>query len=115
VQVTEDNGTCIDTTERFLVQIDECTRISELSDSEINIYPNPATSSLVIKCLSQDTDDGFDLLIYNMQGYLVDKVIVASGKDHTEIDVSEYPAGIYTLHMIIGNKQYRKSRFVVTH
>lgn len=114
VQLNEANSDCADSTEHYMVQIDECTIISELNEEEIKIYPNPATSNLVIQCMALEIDNGFELLVHNMQGHMVEKVIVTAGKDHTELNVSEYPAGIYTLQMISGNKQYRKARFVVS-
>jgi len=115
VMVTEDNGACANSTEDYMVQIDECTSIDELSDSEFKIYPNPATTNLMIECLSLNEGEGFELQVRNIQGHLVERVIVTAGKDYTEVNVENYPPGVYYIQLITGSKQFKKASFVVTH
>lgn len=115
VMVTEDNGACIDSTDHYMVQIDECTSIDELEDHEVRIYPNPASTSLMIEFEELNENEGFELQIRNMQGHLIESVIVTAGKDHTELNVESYPSGIYYIQVLAGERQYKRARFVVTH
>jgi hypothetical protein len=115
VMVTEDNGACMDSTDHYMVQIDECTSIDELDEHEVKIYPNPASTSLMIEFGQLGENEGFELQIRNMQGHLVESVIVTAGKDNTQLNVESYPSGIYYIQILTGNKQYKRARFVVTH
>jgi hypothetical protein len=115
VMVTEDNGACMDATDHYMVQIDECTTIDELEEQEVKIYPNPSSTSLMIEFDQLSENEGFELQIRNMQGHLVESVIVTAGKDNTQLNVESYPSGIYYIQVLAGNKQYKRARFVVTH
>lgn len=115
VKVSEDNGACADSTEPYMVQIEICPGIDELSAEELNIYPNPATDILYIECPALELDEGFKLNIWNMHGRLIEKVIVSAGKNHTEFSVSEYQTGMYILEVFTESKSYGKTRFVVNH
>lgn len=114
VKVTENNGACENSTENYIVQIDECTSIDELTQNGIKVYPNPATDILNVECPEINTE-GFDLTIWNIHGKRIERVIVAAGKTNTKISVSDYQSGIYILEVSAGSKSFGKTRFVVHH
>jgi len=69
-----------------IIVVDSTVGISETPNSEITIYPNPTNSKLNIEIESHIT-------LYNLQGILLKETY---GK---EIDISEYPHGIYFLRV----------------
>ena len=115
IMVTEDNGTCADSSDHYMVQIDECTSIDELDDNEFKIYPNPATSKLMIECISLNEDEGFEIQVWNVQGKLIENLIVTPGKDYTELNVEHYQEGVYFVKVITDSRQFKRASFVVSH
>ena len=114
IWVTEDNGACADSSESYEVQIDECISIDELAISEFKVYPNPASSIVRVESLNI-RDENMELGVWNAHGKLMEKVIINSGEAHTEINVSDYPAGIYFIEITTQSNTYNKIRFIVHH
>ncbi len=114
VQLTEDNGACAGSTENYDVQIDECTSVDELTLNEFNLYPNPASSMITIEFLNGN-EEGFELSVWNMHGKLMEQQNIVSAKSNAEINVADYPAGIYFVQMSTQTTTYSKIRFVVNH
>lgn len=77
--------------------------------SDISIYPNPSSGKFII--LFDDTMDPYaGIKIYNIMGNLVQEIRNSKTKD--EIDLSDYPNGIYILTVTIG-KELRKQKIVI--
>lgn len=73
---------------------------------KLEIYPNPATHSIIIK--SNQTENpiiGKMLYIYNLNGQLVQKQII--GKNSESINVQKLPAAMYILQVGELNKAHR--------
>ena len=68
----------------------------------ISIYPNPTTSKLRVQQFGQDALNAA-FKIYDAAGKLV-----LSGKDASEIDVTELPKGVYLLEIEIDKKVSRQ-------
>jgi hypothetical protein len=114
VNVTEDNGACAETTENYEVQIDECTGLDELTMEDVKLYPNPANSMITIELVNANID-GYEMNVWNMHGKKIETIILASGMNQTELNVADYPAGIYFVELSTETTTYNKIRFIVNH
>lgn len=114
VRVTEDNGACLDSTENYIVQIDECTGIDELTVNDYKLYPNPASSMVTLEFVQGNTL-GYNMNIWNTHGKLMIERKVPAGENSTEINVSDFPAGIYFVELSTETATYNKIRFIVNH
>ena len=74
------------------------------SRSVLNIYPNPVRYSLTIEN-GQGT-----AIIYNALGQLIQQVDIDASK--VQLDVSELPQGIYTIHIRKTNGENVTKQFV---
>lgn len=75
--------------------------------SSLSIYPNPATNTLYVNCLSQEEIVQID--IYSISGQ-ISKSLTPNVKD-SSIDISELPKGTYIIVLSSKNKVYRE-RFI---
>lgn len=66
--------------------------------NELLVYPNPNNGVFSIEV--ENDDENAELQIYNSIGVLINRC----GFDK-EIDISDYPAGLYLLRMISGNDE----------
>lgn len=73
------------------VTVDICIGVTETENAEVKIYPNPASSALVIEW------GGGKVSLHNAIGELVVEKSAAGNRE--EIDVSNLPEGIYFLRM----------------
>ena len=78
---------------------------AEVDDHGVNLYPNPAQSFITVANAVGNVD------IYNSFGQLVKQVTVKDGVQ--QIDISELNAGVYYLHLGVGNKMITKRFFKV--
>lgn len=60
----------------------------------LNVYPNPAQSELYIE-YDYLPDNAKHLLVYNLNGELMEKILVDSGANKHVLNVSNYNEGIY--------------------
>jgi hypothetical protein len=72
----------------------------------LNVYPNPASSQIT---LSYNTDKAvkMEIEIRNIMGQVVKTIvkdIVSAGTYEISTSVSDFPAGVYTVNTIIGEK-----------
>ena len=112
VRVAEDNGACSDSTENFEVQIDECTGIEDPQSADLRIYPNPTSSVLTIE-FGQNLSDRSLIKVWNMYGKLMDETAVEKGTGKVNINVSEYPSGMYLLEVGSQSIKLDQQRFMV--
>ena len=94
-------NTC-QTTESFTIDIGGS--VSEFAASKINMYPNPANSSLFID-LNKLNNKVTTAQVFNSTGALVMTQPV-NGKNLIEIDVNALPTGIYSVLLSNGKRSY---------
>ena len=79
----------------------------------MEVYPNPSSHFVNIRYSILDTR--YSLFIYDMFGRLMDEIIVPRGQDETQIDISDYPDGIYITVLRNDEKVLGRKKFVVAH
>ena len=87
-------GNCSDTSACKSVQV---VGVGEFSANNfLKLYPNPATSQVLIHC---DEMQGLgELRILNLNGQLLYSSVVEPGKDH-EINIQTLPKGVYLVRV----------------
>jgi hypothetical protein len=68
------------------------TGINEINKSEISIYPNPASTTLFVKGLTQDST----ISIFNSNG----KLLLSKQNTSNQIDISNLEDGIYIIKFV---------------
>jgi len=90
----------------------DCTvGLEEMTELNIQIHPNPATSQLKI---SFPNSNAFILEVYDMSGKLVYKNHKQPGENNILISTIDFADGLYLLRYDQG-KQSGKSKFVIQH
>ncbi|HLP52095.1 MAG TPA: T9SS type A sorting domain-containing protein [Chitinophagales bacterium] len=72
--------------------VDAPSAIGNIADSNIKVYPNPATSFVTIEVENTST-----FAVYTLEGRLVKETTINSGK--TTVDVTQLPAGVYSYQL----------------
>lgn len=115
VTVSEETAAgCSDTSEVFLVTIDNCTGVMETIDSySVTVYPNPAHNLLNIDFVS-NTSGTSEITVYNRIGQLMFKktVNLVSEKQKVSLDLSHLQSGLYTLKIQPANSGVITRQFV---
>lgn len=99
VRVTEESPEgCISTTENYLVTIEDCPRIDEITAANILIYPNPADDILNIK-ISPLTNSKIEIRILDVMGRIIKtgKTEITDGV--VELDISGLHPGVCTIEI----------------
>ena len=80
----------------------ETTRVysEQLSDIQINIYPNPTNGVLKVEILHLPDHQTAEIRLYNLSGHLI--ISRKTTDDATTIDISRKPAGIYVMTIKAG-------------
>ena len=71
------------------------TQVDELFN--VSVYPNPTRDKVVVQLLPNQLPEVEMIRLLNMQGQMVWKAIQPELSSSINIDLSELPAGIYTL------------------
>ncbi len=99
ISVTVDQDGCTATSNSFMLTVDECAGIDELSGLNIDIYPNPTSNDVVLDVDGES--DGFVLDILDMNGKVVYTETIGeilSGLRKT-IDLTSVANGLYFLRL----------------
>jgi hypothetical protein len=87
--------------DKVKVIIDECTGISELGEGslEINVVPNPVTSTLNFQVSGIQTGHDITLVLMDSQGVAVFTLNIPAASDQysNSMNVSRFPKGLYYL------------------
>ena len=79
---------------------------------EIQIYPNPASGSVIIT-LQQDLSANDVVKVYTLTGRQVDQISFTDTSNRLQIDLSDYNAGIYMLSIESAEFGRIAKRFIV--
>jgi len=111
VTIKDDGGTAnggIDSTQlTFTVNVKTVVGLSELSKSEIVLYPNPAKSEIALKNISPE--EVYSVAILNMNGQLLKEI---KAYDGGMINVEDLDAGIYFVRIVQKNSVINALRFI---
>ena len=95
-----------------IIEVETVSIDSELSISEMKVYPNPTRDLLNIDYqLSEDS--GVVMMIYDVNGKVISKQLIQSnkGQQQIKVDASEYDAGFYFISLQAGDEIVTK-RFI---
>ncbi len=67
----------------------------------VKIYPNPTAALVCVDIPPSDEDLPGELVLYNQQGQLIQRIKVVSGSNHT-LDLYDQPNGTYFLRLKLG-------------
>jgi hypothetical protein len=82
-----------------------------LSNSNIKIYPNPASDNITINLTGLKNLSGLCLNIYNIQGQLLLQQTL--NQNNTEIDISQLEQGVYVAKIKLDDGSVLQEKFVV--
>ncbi|MFH1319824.1 MAG: C25 family cysteine peptidase [Bacteroidota bacterium] len=93
-----DNNGCYDSAS---VTVDEISTIDELQVAgyRLQVYPNPSKGMFTVEW---DIEDIKDIRVFNIYNQELKRMVISkgNGSNKMEIDLSNYPAGIYNLQLI---------------
>ncbi|HLG02851.1 MAG TPA: T9SS type A sorting domain-containing protein, partial [Bacteroidia bacterium] len=103
VNVTDANG--CNGTDTIVVEVSDCTGLTEFSGMQISIAPNPSTGIFQIS-LSGLSSDNIRLTLTNVAGQTVmmKNVSLTSGLYKDQLDLTMLPGGIYFLQVSDGTQ-----------
>ena len=76
--------------------------VNDLSNSNIQLYPNPATERVTITLQKQQLTNRTTISIYTMQGQLIKQYLL--GQEKAVLDISEIANGIYIVKICNNNE-----------
>ena len=82
--------------------------VTGVNDESILLYPNPATSSVTIKTSDLLTDETYHVQIFNLQGTLVEDIVVRGG-GAIVANVEHLEDGVYIVAIVDDNDHGRGS------
>jgi hypothetical protein len=82
----------------------QITNINEFDNTEVKVYPNPATSFVNVDVTSEETQQ-FNVKMVDMMGKTVYVDQFISGSDPYTINVNNFAKGVYFLHLNSENGQ----------
>ena len=77
------------------------------SNDDIFLTPNPTSNVILIQTKTPFERDA-DFQILNMQGQVVLSSILQEGTDNLEVNLSNFPVGIYYLQLFVYNEVMMK-------
>ncbi|WP_420318828.1 T9SS type A sorting domain-containing protein [Ekhidna sp.] len=72
----------------------------------INVYPNPTRNKLFVSFASDFNVGSPEIHLVDLKGQKVASWKIAADNNTIEVDLAEYPKGIYLLQMEVGNRTY---------
>ena len=115
VDVTESKiENCQGIAETFEVTIDECVGVEELTEGNINVFPNPANSILNIS-LDNISSSKVEIKMFNAQGKiaLIKEINNTDSESTTKLDVSNLPQGIYLLSIKSNGIEIARKKVII--
>lgn len=77
--------------------------LSKIESENINftLYPNPGKSKITI--ITKGFDKDAVIIVYNYMGQLIKSYKITKGSTSSEIDISTWSEGYYSIHCTSGN------------
>ena len=84
------------------------------SIESISTFPNPTYGELYVQINSLQ-EDNVQMMMVDPQGRLVSKELISTtkGLNNVKVDVTDYEAGVYFLHIISGEQKFVEKVFVL--
>jgi len=76
--------------------------------TDISVYPNPSQGKFQVDIVDSQFTNEFSLEIYDIKGQKIYATTQKSQQTSVNLDLSEYPAGIYFIRLSEGNLQYKR-------
>ena len=110
-QITSPAG-CVDTTIcTDIMSVDLAEFV--INETEVSVYPNPASSMVNIEILSQNKKEMVTITLYDAIGKSVYTTTVNSENNKVQLDINELESGIYTVS--VSNEFFKTNkRLVIT-
>lgn len=104
--IIDGTGTGTNYTKNFNIIVNSGVGITEITqdDTNIKIYPNPASNSFFIDCENIST-----IKLYDILGK---EILSQKAKGKTEINIEHLPKGIYSVRVLLGGKIIKNSKIV---
>ncbi len=103
---------CEGITDTLYVFVDDCPGVSEKSDAELSVYPNPANDFISIDLKSEQQT--CELRIYNQNGQLLIKYSgLIGGGESTKINIETLTPGTYFINVITPSGEVLKQKLEV--
>ncbi len=102
---TSEDG-CENSAEQTLT-VDACTGVDEISQSTVNIYPNPAGDYVMISSKQEITS----LEIYSYTGQMMEQISV--NENSYRVNTSSYSAGVYFITIRTADNKTINDRLII--
>lgn len=76
-------------------------------------YPNPAIDFITIQYSLPDNSTTGEIVITDMQGKLIDKLVVNSYTERITLPTFKYQSGVYNYSVESGNQRFESGKFIV--
>ncbi len=76
-------------------------------------YPNPAIDFITIQYSLPDNSTTGEIAITDMQGKLIDKLVINSYTERITLPTFKYPSGVYNYSVEAGNQRFESGKFIV--
>jgi len=104
---------CTSLSEEFEVTIDNCTGIEDREHDFVSVFPNPANNYLNVEFGAAETGK-CSLNISNILGHMMysDHNISLKNNQTLQINISDYPEGIYIIRLQIDNNTIWQGKII---
>lgn len=103
-----------DTVVVFIRVVVESNSITENTTANlVNAYPNPATNQVNISYSLPENCTNGKLMVCDILGSVMGETMVSNTNGTVQVDVTNYPAGVYMYGIVANNKMLSMKKFVV--
>ena len=88
------------------------TEITELDDNVVTVYPNPAFDRTTVELEFEEATDAAIILRDAMGGFISSQSVIGATKEQVQFDVSDLPAGTYSLQITTSDNARTVKSFV---
>lgn len=103
ISVTVDQDGCSGISNSFVVTVDACAGITELSGLSIDVYPNPTNGELVLDVVGESNGFVIDIVDMNGKTIFTETIGEIASSLRRTINISEVADGVYFMRLIDGN------------
>jgi hypothetical protein len=106
---------CTAVADTLVIDINDCTGISEKESFPVTLYPNPASDLIALKCPVEVSSHGI-LYIYDQRGKTVFRGEIRAGdlKAGITFSLSAFSAGTYNIMILLEDGKVSVERFIKT-